>query len=70
MTPPLTEEDLTHIRRQANLIRYAIQLYDGDELAAFAAMFTGGVEGSLDCQISELDLSDRMFSICRDREDE
>jgi hypothetical protein len=70
MTPPLSEQDLKYIRDQAALLRLAIQQSGGDAVVAAAALFTAGVELSLDCQIDELVLSDRLFSICRDKEDD
>lgn len=70
MMPPLSEKDLKYIRDQAALIRLAISQNDGDVLAAGAALFTAGSELSADCQVDELALSDRLFSIFRDREDD
>lgn len=69
MTPPLTEKEMKQIRDHAALIRLAISQNDGDALAAAQALFTLGSELSADCQVDELALSDRLFSIFRDRED-
>jgi hypothetical protein len=66
----LTERELEYCRRVTELIQSALKLTGGDEKSAAALLFTVGVRMCADQGRDELHLSDMMFSLMRDHEND
>lgn len=69
MTPPLTEEDLRHVRNQNAILTLAMKQHDGNGIAAAFALFILACELSADCGIDQLFLSNQLFDTYQERAD-